>query len=81
MRIAAEESSHPTDSSEEYKVPTPELDETRGTKRARTAKKTAKGEQQGEPHKKAKLSMLPEMPVDILDEVCRCLLHATSRSS
>jgi len=73
MRKAVEESSHPADIGEEYKERAPELDETRGTKRARTAKTTAKGEQQKKRRKKAKLSMLPEMPVDILYEVRKCL--------
>ena len=75
MRKVAEENPPPADTGEEYEEPAPELDGTRGAKRARTAKMTAKGEQQGKRRKKAKLSMLPEMPVDILYEVRRCLLH------
>ena len=74
-RKVVEEGSHPIDTGEEYEEPTPEFDETRSTKRARTAKTTAKGEQEEKRRKKTKLSMLPEMPVDILYEVRRCLLR------
>jgi hypothetical protein len=74
-RKSAEEDFSPADGSNEYEERTPELDETRGTKRARTAKTTVKDKQQERRRKKAKLSMLPEMPVDILYEVRGSLLH------
>ena len=80
-RKVAEAGSPPADSSEEYEEHTPVPDKTRGAKRARTAKTTAKKNQQEnqqEKHrKKAKLSMLPGMPVDVLYEVRRSLLHRT----
>lgn len=69
-RKSAEKSSPPADSGDEYEERTPEPNKTRGTKRVRTAKTTAKGKQQEKRRKKAKLSMLPEMPIDILYEVC-----------
>ena len=68
-RKSPEECSLPADSDEEYEERAPEPNKTRGTKRARTAKPTVKGKQQEKRRKKAKLSMLPEMPVDILYEV------------
>lgn len=74
-RKSAEESSPPADSGEEYEERTPEPNKTRGTKRARTAKTAVKGKQQEKRRKKAKLSMLPGMPVDILYEVRGNLLH------
>jgi len=74
-RKSADEGSPPVDSDEEYEERVPEHNKTRGTKRARTAKTTVKGKQQGKRRKKAKLSMLPEMSIDILYEVCGCLLQ------
>lgn len=74
-RKSAEDSSPPVDSGDEYEERTPEPNKTRGTKRARSTKTTVKGKQQGKRPKKAKLSMLPEMPVDILYEVRGSLLH------
>ena len=55
---------------DEYEERTPEPRKTRGTKRAKT---TAGGKQQRKHHKKAKLSRLPDMPIDILYEVRRAL--------
>jgi len=72
---SGDECSPPADSGEEYEERVPEHNKTRGTKRARTAKATVKGKQQEKRHKKAKLSMLPEMSIDILYEVCGCLLQ------
>ena len=57
------------DSDEQYQEFPPEPNKLRGTRRVRTAKMTAMGKQQEKPSKKAKLSMLPGMPVDILYEV------------
>ena len=68
-RESAEEGSPPADGGDEYEEHAPEPNKTGGTKRARTAKTTVKGRQQEKRRKKAKLSMLPEMPVDILYEV------------
>jgi hypothetical protein len=61
--------SSPAHSGDEHEEPTPEPDRTRGTKRARTTKMTDDGKEQKKRRKKAKLSRLPEMPVDILYEV------------
>ena len=66
---SAEDVSPPADSGDEYEDPVPEHNKTRGTKRARTAKATVKGKQQEKRRKKAKLSRLPEMPIDILYDV------------
>ena len=68
-RKSAEEGFPPADSGDEYEEPTPEPDKTRGTKRTRTGTTIVKGKQQEKRRKKAMLSMLPEMPVDILYEV------------
>ena len=65
----------PADSGDEYEERAPEPNKTRGTKRVRTAKTTVKGKQQDKRRKKAKLSMLPGMPIDILYEVRESLLH------
>jgi len=70
LREVAEQSSPPNDGGEEHEERAPELDGTRSAKRAKTDKTKAK--QQGKLRKKAKLSMLPEMPVDILHEVRGC---------
>jgi hypothetical protein len=80
-RKTVKEESLPCDSGEEYEERTPEPSKTRGTKRARTAKTTAKDKGGQKRRKKAKLSMLPEMPVDILYEVgiplfCRAFVDA-----
>jgi len=77
-RKAAEGGSPPADSGDEYEECTPESDKKCGTKRARTAKTTVKDKQQEKPRKKAKLSMLPDMPVDILYEVRGSLLYCIS---
>jgi hypothetical protein len=61
----------------ECKEKTPEHDETRGKKRARTTKVAAKDKEAQKRRKKGKLSMLPEMPVDILYEVCTPTLCST----
>ncbi|KAF9645813.1 hypothetical protein BDM02DRAFT_399008 [Thelephora ganbajun] len=79
-RKSAEEGLSPADSGDEYEERTPEPSKTRGKKRARTAKMTAKDKQQEKRRKKANLSMLPEMPIDILYEIFslvhpRDLLH------
>ena len=66
----------PSDGDGEYEEPTTQAGKTRGTKRARSAKtddeeaeERAKKKEEERRRKKAKLSMLPEMPVDILFEV------------
>ena len=74
-RKSAEESFAPADSGDECEERTPEPGKTRGTKRAKTAKTTVKEKQKGKRRKKAKLSMLPEMPIDILYEVRGSLLY------
>ena len=65
----AEKALSPADSSGEYEEGAPESSKTRGIKRARTSKTASKDKQQGKRRKTAKLSMLPDMPVDILYEV------------
>ena len=67
-----------TDSCDESEVRTPGPDKTRGAKRSRIPKATAKEKQQEKRRKMAKLSMLPEMPVDVLYEVRRSLPHYPS---
>ena len=74
-RRSVEEGTPPADGGEEYEELAPEPNKTRGTKRARVAKATVKGKEQEKRRKKAKLSMLPGMPVDILYEVRRPLLY------
>ena len=76
-RQSTEEGSLPVASGDEYEERTPEPTKTRGTKRVRATKTTAKSKQQPQEkrRKQAKLSMLPEMPVDILYDVRRFLLH------
>jgi hypothetical protein len=76
-KIAAEVSS-PADSGDEYEEGTPKPNKTRGTKRARTSKTTSKDKQQEKRRKKGKLSMLPDMPIDVLYEVRGSLLRHTS---
>ena len=68
-RKPAEESFAPADSGDECEERIPEPGKARGTKRAKTAKTTVKGKQKEKHRKKAKLSMLPEMPIDVLYEV------------
>lgn len=63
-----------TDSDDEYEERAPEPPKTRGKKRARTAKAKGKSKVTGKRHKKAKLSMLPAMPIDVLYEVRKSLL-------
>jgi hypothetical protein len=70
----AEEGSSLADSGDEYEERTPEPNKTGGTKRARTTKTTVDDKRQEQRRKKAKLSMLPEMPVDILYDVSGSLL-------
>lgn len=61
---------------EEHEEPTPKVTSKRhSSKRVRTAKKKTKGKAA----KKAKLSMLSEMPADILYEVREFLLFRSSR--
>ena len=79
MRKPSEGASSPADSGDEYEERTPEPSKTRGIKRVRTSKTAAKGKQQAKRRKTAKLSMLPDMPIDILYEVrgffcIRCFL-------
>lgn len=68
-RESAKELSSPADSGDEYEERTPEPTKTRGTKRARSSKATAKDKQEESRRKRAKLSMLPDMPIDILYDV------------
>ena len=68
-REPAEEDFNPAGSGDEYEARTPEPTKTRGTKRARTTKTTVKNKGVDKRRKKAKLSMLPGMPIDILYEV------------
>ena len=68
-RKTAEKVFSPADSGNEYEEDTSESSKMRGTKRARTSKTVSKDKQQGKRRKTAKLSMLPDMPVDILYEV------------
>lgn len=75
MHKAAEESPPPADSGDEYEEPSPEPNRTRVTKRARTGAATAKDKQQEKRSAKAKLWMLPEMPIDVLYEVGTPLWH------
>ena len=77
-RKIAEEVFSPADSGDEYEEGVSEPSKTRGTKRARIPKATYKDKQQGKRRKTAKLSMLPDMPVDILYEVRGSLLCHTS---
>ena len=76
----AERELAPSEVEEEYEEPTTQAGKTRGTKRARSTKtggkeieKRAKGKEEERRRKKAKLSMLPEMPIDILYEVCQII--------
>jgi len=75
-----EESSLPNDGGEEYEERAPEIDGTRSVKRVRTVKTAARGRRQEKLRKKAKLSMLPGMPVDILHEVRECLSPSPYRA-
>ena len=75
-RKNAEEEFVPSDGDGECEEPVTQVGKTRGTKRARSAKtddeeaeERAKKKEEERRRKKAKLSMLPEMPVDILFEV------------
>ena len=75
-RKIAEGELPPSDVDEEYEEPATQAGKTRGTKRARSTKtsgketeKRTKKNKEERRRKKAKLSMLPEMPVDILFEV------------
>lgn len=72
-RKLSERGSSPADSGEEYEEKAPEPSKTGGTKRVRASKTTVKNKQQVKRRKKAKLSMLPDMPIDILYEVCVCV--------
>ena len=78
-RKIAEKDFSPADSGDEYEEGTSEPSKTRGTKRVRTSKTTHKDKQQGKRRKTAKLSMLPDMPVDVLYEVRGSLLCHISR--
>ena len=60
----------PADSGDEYEEQTPAPRKTRGAKRVKT---TAGGNQHQKRRKTAKLSRLPDMPIDILYEVRRSL--------
>ena len=68
-RKIAEKASSPADSGGEYEEGASESSKTRGTKRAKTSKTASNDKQQAKRRKTAKLSMLPDMPVDILYEV------------
>lgn len=68
-RRSAKGDSSPVDSGGEYEEPAPESNKTGGKKRVRTTKTTVKDKVAGKRQKRAKLSMLPEMPIDILYEV------------
>jgi len=68
-RKIVKETSSSAGSGDEYEEGTPGPSKTRGTKRARTSKKTGGGKPQGKGRKTVNLSMLPDMPVDVLYEV------------
>lgn len=74
-RKSAAAAPSPADSGDEYEERTPESSKTGGIKRVRASKTTAKGNQQGKRRKIAKLSMLPDMPIDILYEVRESFLY------
>lgn len=71
-RQPTEEDFCPTDSSDEYEEReerAPVTNKARGTKRVRATKPRDKDRVTVKRHKKANLSMLPGMPIDILYEV------------
>ena len=68
-RKIAEETLSPAGSGDEYEEGTPGPSKTRGAKRSRTTKKTRGSKPQGRRRGTVNLSMLPDMPVDILYEV------------
>jgi len=68
-RKTAKEAFSPAGSGDEYEEGTPGPSKTGGAKRARTTKKKRGGKPQGKGRKTANLSMLPDMPVDVLYEV------------
>ena len=77
-RKNAEEEFVPSDGDGECEEPVTQVGKMRGTKRARSTKtggkkteKRTKEKEEKRRRKRAKLSMLPEMPVDILFEVCQ----------
>lgn len=76
-RQPAEEDFCPTGGEDEYEEQSQEP-KTRGTKRVRTTKTTAKDKAAERRNKKAKLSILPGMPIDILYEVRDFLCRFTS---
>jgi len=73
-RKIVEETFSPAGSGDEYEEGTPGPSKTCGTKRARTSKTTRGGKSQGKRRKTTNLSMLPDMPIDVLYEVRGTLL-------
>ena len=70
-----EEVFSPANSSDKYGEGTSEPGETHGTNCARISKTTCEDKQQGKLRETARLSMLPDMPLDILYEVRKSLVY------
>jgi hypothetical protein len=78
-QLKSREEDRSANSGDEYEEKTPEHGKARGKKRARATKVATRGKETQKRRKKGKLSMLPEMPVDILYEVCTPPLVPHSR--